>query len=399
MKSKKDCKKSPLKSEALLNMLEDLEEEKNKAKKSEEKLKNILSAIDNVIYSFTPDGKVTFVSEKIKECGYDPEDFYNNPKMWLKMMHPDDAKKQKKIFKKFMKNKKKKLEREYILICKKTKKNKIVKDTLVKTFDRKGNPKMYYGSMVDITEQKKAEEDIKNMFNFSGALVCIADIKGHFKQLSPAWMKLLGYSEKELLSKPFMDFVHPEDRKKTEKIIKNNLKKGKEAVHFENRYRCKDGSYKHLDWVSRPLLDEGIVYAVAHDITDKKKAEEALKESEEKYRKVIENLSDVIYSYDPKTLKVGFITPNVRSFFGYKPEEVIGHKIDEFIHPEDLKQVYEDMKKTIKTGKASLTKARLKKKNGKYILIEEKGSVEKEKGKTIHINGVIRISDKKSNKK
>jgi PAS domain S-box-containing protein len=146
----------------------------------------------------------------------------------------------------------------------------------------------------DITESKKAEELLKEsqketerLFRFSGAMICKASFKGDFLRVSPGFTEVLGYSEKELLAKPFFYFIHPDDIKKTEDVIKEKLKKGIEVIRFENRYRKKDGTYLWFEWISRPIVKEGVTYAIVHDITESKKAEEELKNKNELLEKFV----------------------------------------------------------------------------------------------------------------
>jgi PAS domain S-box-containing protein len=127
------------------------------------------------------------------------------------------------------------------------------------------------GVAVEITDRKQAELERDRFFTLSLDLLCIADFEGKFKRLNPAWEKTLGYTSEELQDQPFLDFVHPDDLEKT--IAESaKIANGVETIAFENRYRCKNGSYKWLSWKSRPLLDEKIMYAVARDITESKNA-------------------------------------------------------------------------------------------------------------------------------
>jgi PAS domain S-box-containing protein len=103
-------------------------------------------------------------------------------------------------------------------------------------------------------------------------LFCIAGFDGYFKFLTPLWSGLLGYSEGELLEKPFIEFVHPEDRDisaaAAEKIATGDM-----LLSFENRFRCKDGSYRWLLWNAAPFAQDQLIYATGRDITDRKEQE------------------------------------------------------------------------------------------------------------------------------
>jgi PAS domain S-box-containing protein len=110
-------------------------------------------------------------------------------------------------------------------------------------------------------------------FDLSIDLLCYLDFSGYFKRINPAWETTLGFTRDELMSQRFIEFVHPDDRERT--LDKNrSVRDGGQARHFENRYRCKDGSYRWLLWNSTPDVDRQVIYAVARDITVRKQAED-----------------------------------------------------------------------------------------------------------------------------
>jgi len=119
-----------------------------------------------------------------------------------------------------------------------------------------------------------SDEEIRRIFNMTNYMVCIASMDGYFLKVNSSFEQILGYSSEELLSRPFFDFIHPDDVKKTKDIVKDELSKGISIVKFENRYICKNGSIRWLSWSSQPGAEEGIMYSMAYDITDQKKAEE-----------------------------------------------------------------------------------------------------------------------------
>ncbi len=144
------------------------------------------------------------------------------------------------------------------------------------------------------------DSELEQLFNLSLALLCVAGTDGYFKRLNPAWEKTLGYTADEMLSFPFLDLVHPDDVGSTLAEMEE-LARGSKVLSFENRYRCKDGSYKWLAWVSVPVVESGLIYAVARDITDRKLLEAqrdeliaSLQESRELYRSAIAALAEGI---------------------------------------------------------------------------------------------------------
>jgi PAS domain S-box-containing protein len=104
-------------------------------------------------------------------------------------------------------------------------------------------------------------------------MLCVAGTDGYFKTLNPAWSRTLGHSHEELLARPYLDFVHPDDRDAT-LAEASKIAGGFETVHFRNRYSCKDGTYKWLAWTASPAMADGTIYAAARDITNVVLAEE-----------------------------------------------------------------------------------------------------------------------------
>ncbi len=131
--------------------------------------------------------------------------------------------------------------------------------------------------MTETSERQRAEQDLERFFNLSVDLLCIAGTDGYFKRINPAFETTLGYSADELLSQSFLNFVHPDDQAATLAEIET-LSAGQPTLSFENRYRCRDGSYRWLNWAAFPMAESGLLYAVARDISDRKATEENLRQ-------------------------------------------------------------------------------------------------------------------------
>lgn len=138
-------------------------------------------------------------------------------------------------------------------------------------YDAKGNIFGVISHGLDITDQKNLKEERDKFFDISLDLICIAGMDGYFKYVSPSWRKILGYSEQELLSKPFLDFIHPEDHQKNNREVAR-LADGKETFDFINRYLHKNGSILTIEWTATSDPEKGIIYCIGRDITDRRKA-------------------------------------------------------------------------------------------------------------------------------
>jgi two-component system, sensor histidine kinase and response regulator len=113
------------------------------------------------------------------------------------------------------------------------------------------------------------EYDLREFIKLSLNPICIAGTDGYFKYLNPAWETVLGYTREELLSRPYLEFIHPDDRAATSAEAAH-ITSGRSTVSFENRYLCKDGSYKWLLWSAVVRADKKLIYAIAADVTERK---------------------------------------------------------------------------------------------------------------------------------
>jgi PAS domain S-box-containing protein/putative nucleotidyltransferase with HDIG domain len=141
----------------------------------------------------------------------------------------------------------------------------------------------------DIALHTKAQEEFERFFALVPDLVCIITADGSFRRMNERWETTLGYAPSEMLSHPFMEFVHPDDVEVTRAVFASEIA-GSPVTGFVNRYLAKDGSYHWLEWSASPMESEGLVFAVARDITENKQAEAALRESESRFRELFENM-------------------------------------------------------------------------------------------------------------
>lgn len=258
----------------------------------------------------------------------------------------------------------------------------------------------------DVTEKKKAEEELAeekerlaSILENAQVGIGIVDFYHNFLDANPTFCRILGYSVNELRKMTFRDFTYPEDLEESRKLV-GRLMAGKiNTFALEKRYVRKDkkvicGSVKLTSIRNR---SGKFLYNIVslEDVTARKKAEEALKESEEKYKNLAEKANDILYSYDSKGT-LTYIGPQIKKY-GISPEEIISKKIFDIVADEDRKRVIKDFEKTIRTGHEFPTAFRAVNKKGDVIWLEEYGKAIKDKnGKIIRVTGVLRdITDRK----
>ena len=136
--------------------------------------------------------------------------------------------------------------------------------------DEGGKPSGFIAVLEDTTDRKRLRLERDRILETSNDLICTAGTDGYFKYVNPAWTSM-GYTEKELLSKPFLTFVHPDDQERTAGEVEK-LAKGESSVNFVNRYIDKEGGIHSLEWRATPVPDSGLILAIARDITQRQVA-------------------------------------------------------------------------------------------------------------------------------
>ena len=187
------------------------------------------------------------------------------------------------------------------------------------------NSNLIYDLEKELTERKKVEEERDRFFETSIDMVGTTTTDGFLKQLNPAWESTLGLSKTELISKPFIEFVHPDDRLISSKAIEA-IAKERSIKQFENRFITKNGNYRWLSWNTWPIADKDLIYCIARDITDKKEAQIKIQESEEKFSKIFQNSPVAIVLTRLNDGQVIEANKAIFEITGYKPEEFIGNK-------------------------------------------------------------------------
>ncbi len=249
-------------------------------------------------------------------------------------------------------------------------------------------PALVHDLKSQLVELEKQNEELRRFFDLVPDLVCIASADGFFRKVNQAWGEVLGYSEEELLRTPLTELIHPEDRDATLAEVAKQIAGGV-TFGFVNRYRCKNGSYRWFDWVATPAVNRAMLFAAARDITDRKEAEEALRESEGKYRSVIENMQDAFFHVDREGRFV-LVSPSAVSLFGFSSvEEMIGTSaVDLYLKPEEISRLLKDLKVS---GHVYDREVEARRRDGSGIRVSMNIQyVRDEKGSVIGTEGVVR---------
>lgn len=138
-----------------------------------------------------------------------------------------------------------------------------------------GRPMATRGIFRDITLRKAAEAERDRLFTMSVDLLCVAGTDGFFKEVNPAFERVLGYTTTELLSRGYLEFIHPEDRAESQHEVER-LGQGLATVDFQNRFCSRDGSWRWISWRATPWPERGLIYAVGRDVTEQKRIEAVL---------------------------------------------------------------------------------------------------------------------------
>lgn len=200
-----------------------------------------------------------------------------------------------------------------------------------------------------VAERQRAESERDRFFDLSRDVLVIASVNGFFKRVNPTLESILGYTQEELLAVPYYSFVHPDDVKNTVNEVLA-LKSGAGEDIFENRFRCKNGEYRWLSWTTH--YADGLLYGVARDVTDIRATQQALKESELRYRLLFENTGQATVLYD-RNGKILHINQYAGRLFGRDSDELVGEKIGDLIPKHVADRYMIQIQRVIESGEAA----------------------------------------------
>jgi PAS domain S-box-containing protein len=221
--------------------------------------------------------------------------------------------------------------------------------------------------VIDLTSRVRAERERDRFFALTLDILAISSGDGYFKRFNPAFTATLGWDEHELLSRPFIEFVHPDDREATRAEVERQVKAGQKVLRFENRYQHKDGSWRWLSWTSVPQSD-GLMYATARDVTQLRHAETMLRTSEQKLAVTLDSIGDGVIATDTHG-HITRINPVAERLLACTKTEAVGRPFTDVVRliDEDTRQAVPD------PVSAVLTTAQARSLSGHTALVARNG--------------------------
>lgn len=305
---------------------------------SEQRFRTVADFTHDWEYWMAPDGRLTYVSPSAERVtGHRAEEFEQDPGLMIEIVHADD----REMVAEHIRTTNTPSSPEFEQM-----EFRILRGEEVVWLSHRCRSVLrpdgtYMGRRAsdrDITDRRQFREEREQYFMFfqlSSEAMCIADPFGCFKLVNPAFLTMTGYEEEELTSRPFLDFVLEEDRQRTadEMAVQVAVRP---SLEFENRYVRKNGEIILLSWNAYFDKTDGQTYAVARDITERKRTEDALRESEARFRRVVETVPAAIRIY--RGDRMVFANEANSLITGLPLEEVLAPGfLQRIVHPEELR--------------------------------------------------------------
>ncbi len=309
---------------------------------SQDQYEHLVSSIDGIVWEADATTfRFTFVSAQAERLlGYPPSRWIDEADFWQQHIHPDDREWAVEYCRRATFDRQNH-DFEYRMIADD---GRVVwlRDLVTVIAPEDGTP-VLRGIMVDITERKRHEDEIlgaeeryRTLVENVNDIVFATDREGTIIYISPQITRMSSFSVEELTGQNFFRFIHPDDIAQVQGSLGGVI--GGRPDRREFRVVDKDGSVGWLSASSRPRFEDGELAGltgILTDVTDRRRAEEALGKSEQRFRNFVENLNDVVYALDLSG-RFTYCSPAIELVSSYTAEEVIGHSFADFIHPEDL---------------------------------------------------------------
>jgi len=295
-------------------------------------LEYLIATGPTLVFRRTVEGVVTYVSPNIEAIlGYAPEDVVGVPGFWAGHVHADDQDRFATEAAETPRGEASEAGWSYRFMHKDGAYRWLEGRAQI-DYDETGSGRALLGYVTDTTDRRAVEEENAHLFEFPLALLFVAGLDGYFKRVSEGYRRLLGWTEEELLSRPFFEFVHPDDLGTLGASIQEVAGGRTEVTNQEIRALCKDGTYRWLMGNYRPVLSEGLMYGMVVDVTERKRTEEALREGERRTRLILDTAYEAFVSMDAGGRILDW-NAEAERVFGWSREEALGRLLVETIVP------------------------------------------------------------------
>ncbi|MCK4266857.1 MAG: PAS domain S-box protein, partial [Thermoplasmata archaeon] len=322
---------------------------------TEERLRELIENISDVLLEIDSEGTFTYISPQLKEdFGYEPEELIG--KNSFDQIHLDDLENAMGAMKDAI-TKGKVLKFEFRTLHKDG--HYVPVSCSARMLEVDGDIKIV-GVIRDITERRKieailreSEEKFRLISENTNDIIAITDLEGTYTYLSPS-AEQLGYKVKDLLGRSGFDYVHPDDVDDLIRLLENAIKEPSDEVRdtLQYRFRGKKGDWHRLDSTATLIKDKpgrpGSIIFISRDITERRRMEEELRESEEKFRMILASSPDAITVSDLAGKVIESNQQALELFSFSSAEEAIGRLSFDFIAPEDRERAIKNVERTLK---------------------------------------------------
>ena len=372
---------------------------------SEERFRNVNAATGEYVFEIDAHGVITFLSDRVKEIlGYEPQELIGKTPFDI-MISPEEVTRVSAIFGEYIRNK---------LPIRRMEHNCLSKDgrelmltvTALPILDAAGEIKCYQGTVEDITGRKRAEEALKEhdekirlLLDSTAEAIYGLDMEGNCTFCNNSCLRLLGYkSPDELLGKNMHWQIHHKYPDGTHFPVEDcrifrAFNKG-EGTHVDDEVLWRsDGTSFPAEYWSYPQRHEGkVVGAVVTflDITERKVAEEALRESKQKLSSILNDITDVVWSLSWPDMKVYYISPSAEKLYGRPVQEFIDKPSlwAEITHPDD-KQISDNALEQLRKAGSAERECRIVRPDGSIVWIYDKSKIIfDQSGTPIRVDGI-----------
>jgi PAS domain S-box-containing protein len=354
----------------------------SKIEKLNERYEFVMKATNDLIWDWD------FVNNTIersengfkKLTGYDYSEVKQTFEFWPNHMHPDDAIASTEDFKKALDNATQFYWEYEFRFLQKNGNYAYVIDRCYILRDKTGQAIRAIGATQNITQQKNIAIELKNneqlfrsMIQNISDIITLVDVHGTILYESDSIKHVLGYQADELIGKNIMELMHPDDIENVAKVFLHCVQHEGIAPMVQFKFKAKNGHYVFLESIGNNQLNNSTVQSIiviSRDITQRKKVEEAINESEIKFKSLVHNISDIISIVLPDGT-IAYQSSSIKQKMGYTENELNNTNIAALIHPDDYAQVMVEFKKLIEEGKNTNTlEFRIKNKDDEYFYIE-----------------------------